>query len=415
MYTIDPNTSYDEIMKNIISNTPQHSYTSGFIPPTAYTNGSFSNGVHVNATFPKSVVNETFTINYSWSSDGTNIPHEDDHFSSTKIDIGNVNIINGITSGQSVYSQDVVFTYDCIDYMFEHIKYNSKNISDRSGTMVLKFTDIINSSTPKSIINIFFVDDTYFILTASDGKNGTIILTRTIGPLFIHNPPCSMDDMSADSNSRENIPLAQQSATTSLFDRPHCLHEQTWGYLYEDEKMAILDNPTTCQMINGTYVTNLPEGWHRMPKPNFDDMIKVMDILSLDRPEDLLELENISGNWTDDFISYYDNVSKQSHDFFTPYSIIPTATTQTTQDYVIVMGNANITIDDGYAFTPFAAKICMVGTDTFGNKVILQYENLDACSYVSGIGTFFIYVHTQEADNAYFRLFINDTVVDILD
>ena len=43
----------------------------------------------------------------------------------------------------------------------------------------------------------------------------------------------------------------------------------------------------------------------------------------------------------------------------------------------------------------------MVGTDTFGNKVILQYENLDACSYVSGIGTFFIYVHTQEADNAY--------------
>ena len=69
-------------------------------------------------------------------------------------------------------------------------------------------------------------------------------------------------------------------------------------------------------MINGTYVTNLPEGWHRMPKPNFDDMIKVMDILSLDRPEDLLELENISGNWTDDFISYYDNVSSTtSHDF----------------------------------------------------------------------------------------------------
>ena len=83
---IDPNTPHDEIMKNTISNTPQHSYTSGFIPPTAYANGSFSNGVHVNATFPKSVhVNETFTINYSWSSDGTNIPHEDDHFSSTKM------------------------------------------------------------------------------------------------------------------------------------------------------------------------------------------------------------------------------------------------------------------------------------------------------------------------------------------
>ena len=63
-------------------------------------------------------------------------------------------------------------------------------------------------------------------------------------------------------------------------------------------------------------MTNLPEGWHRMPKPNFGDMIKVMDILSLDRPEDLLELENISGKWTDDFLSYYDNVSEQSHDFF---------------------------------------------------------------------------------------------------
>ena len=79
------------------------------------------------------------------------------------------------------------------------------------------------------------------------------------------------------------------------------------------------------------------------------------------------------------------------------------------------MGNAAITIDDDYTFTPFGAKICMVGTDTFGNKVILQYENLDACSHVSSIGTFFIYVHAQEADNAYLRLFINDTVVDILD
>ena len=86
--------------------------------------------------------------------------------------------------------------------------------------MVLKFTDIINSSTPKSIINIFFIDDTYFILTASDGKNGTIILTRTIGSLFLSNPPCLMDDIPSDSNSGENIPLAQQSATTSLFDRP---------------------------------------------------------------------------------------------------------------------------------------------------------------------------------------------------
>ena len=76
------------------------------------------------------------------------------------------------------------------------------------------------------------------------------------------------------------------------------------------------------------------------------------------------------------------------------------------------MGNAAITIDDDYTFTPFGAKICMVGTDTFGNKVILQYENLDACSHVSSIGTFFIYVHAQEADNAYLRLFINDTVVD---
>ena len=85
--------------------------------------------------------------------------------------------------------------------------------------MVLKFTDIINSSTPKSIINIFFIDDTYFILTASDGKNETIILTRTIGSLFLSNP-CLMDDIPSDSNSGENIPLAQQSATTSLFDRP---------------------------------------------------------------------------------------------------------------------------------------------------------------------------------------------------
>ena len=282
-------------------------------------------------------VNETFTINYSWSSDGTDIPDDDYYFTPRQMDIGNVNVLTGIDGGQFVGPQDDVITDNCIDYLFEQIKYSSKNILDRSGTMVLKFTDIINSSTPKSIINIFFIDDTYFILTASDGKNGTIILTRTIGSLFLSNPPCLMDDIPSDSNSGENIPLAQQSATTSLFDRPHCLHEQTWGYLYEDEKMAILDNPTTCQMINGTYVTNLPEGWHRMPKPNFDDMIKVMDILSLDRPEDLLELENISGNWTDDFISYYDNVSKQSHDFFTPYSIIPTATTQTIQDYVIVM------------------------------------------------------------------------------
>ena len=145
-------------MKNTISNTPQHSYTSGFIRPTAYANGSFSNGVHVNATFPKSVhVNETFTINYSWSSDGTDIPDDDYYFTPRQMDIGNVNVLTGIDGGQFVGPQDDVITDNCIDYLFEQIKYSSKNILDRSGTMVLKFTDIINSSTPKSIINIFFI------------------------------------------------------------------------------------------------------------------------------------------------------------------------------------------------------------------------------------------------------------------
>ena len=136
---------------------------SGFIRPTAYANGSFSNGVHVNATFPKSVhVNETFTINYSWSSDGTDIPDDDYYFTPRQMDIGNVNVLTGIDGGQFVGPQDDVITDNCIDYLFEQIKYSSKNILDRSGTMVLKFTDIINSSTPKSIINIFFIDDTYF-------------------------------------------------------------------------------------------------------------------------------------------------------------------------------------------------------------------------------------------------------------
>ena len=156
----------------------------------------------------------------SWSSDGTDIPDDDYYFTPRQMDIGNVNVLTGINGGQFVGPQDDVITDNCIDYLFEQIKYSSKNILDRSGTMVLKFTDIINSSTPKSIINIFFIDDTYFILTASDGKNETIILTRTIGSLFLSNPPCLMDDIPSDSNSGENIPLAQQSATTSLFDRP---------------------------------------------------------------------------------------------------------------------------------------------------------------------------------------------------
>ena len=55
------------------------------------------------------------------------------------------------------------------------------------------------------------------------------------------------------------------------------------------------------------------------------------------------------------------------------------------------MGNAAKTIDDDYTFTPSGANICMVGTDTFGNKVILQYENLDACSHVSSIDNSVIY------------------------
>ncbi len=297
-------------------------YPSIFTPwPVAYPNGSFSNLAYVDAIFPQSVsVGDAFTIEYSWSTNGL-IPIVRD-LTSMKKDLKNFNhsMMKSMTEREklnvSIITSDVEFinpkvprsTYCDTDYLHTYILYDSDNIEDRSGNVTVKFKNIFNSTEYKPAILIGFLDHTFIEIHASSDKDGMINLKRSTEPRpeFKFTYDCDGMDSLPTSNT-SNPPVVENSIISEI---PDCIHEQSWGYLYEDEKITILENPTTCQMINGTHITNLPDGWNRIQKPDFDTMIQIMDDLSMNTPEELLEFGNISGNWTDDFISYYYNISK---------------------------------------------------------------------------------------------------------
>ena len=275
--------------------------------PTAYTNGSFTNKVYTNATFPKSVsVGDEFTIEYSWSN-GTDIL-KDRYMLPPVGEQGRFNV-SVVTSDMEFVNPPIPIRTKCdIDYLFSHILYNSDNIKDRSGNVTVRFTDIIDSTEYEPVLLIEFAAGAFIEIYALFHENGTIDLKRSIEP----RPEFKLIFDCEPVNSSHTLNSSGTSIITnsSMIEKPICIHEQSWGYLYDDEKLAILQNPTTCDIVNGKYIKNLPDGWLRMEKPNFNTMISAMNIRSIDTPEEFIKIYSISGNWTDDFISYYYNISK---------------------------------------------------------------------------------------------------------
>ena len=141
--------------------------------PTAYTNGSFTNKVYTNATFPKSVsVGDEFTIEYSWSN-GTDIL-KDRYMLPPVGEQGRFNV-SVVTSDMEFVNPPIPIRTKCdIDYLFSHILYNSDNIKDRSGNVTVRFTDIIDSTEYEPVLLIEFAAGAFIEIYALFHENGTI-------------------------------------------------------------------------------------------------------------------------------------------------------------------------------------------------------------------------------------------------
>ena len=161
-------------------------------------------------------------------------------------------------------------------------------------------------------MSLYFNDGSSTQFNATSNGNGTIIVNK-INPkdITIENP-CDTEHTS-NVNNGTNIPAqnAVQAQKPMADPRPSCINEYFWSLLSQDEMNTILNNQTTCQLVDGKNVTNLPSiGYRIMPSTEFPDMAEFMDAVNLTDPRSYAYSFIPDDDWADDFMNYYNNILK---------------------------------------------------------------------------------------------------------
>ena len=278
-------------------------------------------------TFPNSVlVNETFVLEYTWMrnmSDVTAIYFEScdgvkpNTFCAETANTSNVGLI--VSSDlEFVDTPQTPRAITCFTYITGDINSESINDKDRTGNFSLKFKKIPNQYSKLSMA-LFFIDGTITELNATSNGNGIITVNEIIlKDITTFENPCDAEHTSSVNNGT-NIPSQNAvRAQKSIADlRPSCINESLWNLLSHDEMNLIVNNQTTCQLVDGEYVTNLPPlGYRIIPSTQFPYMAESMDAINHTDPRSFAYDIIPDDGWVDGFVNYYNNISKQSYDFF---------------------------------------------------------------------------------------------------
>ena len=73
-------------------------------------------------------------------------------------------------------------------------------------------------------------------------------------------------------NTAQNTssPKVGTAQNTTIDPIPSCIGEEFWNLLSQNEMDVIINNQTTCQLVDGEYVTNLPSlGYRLIPETEF--------------------------------------------------------------------------------------------------------------------------------------------------
>ena len=111
-------------------------------------------------------------------------------------------------------------------------------------------------------------------------------------------------------HKNRNKPTCTQNNT--LDQKPSCITRLQWQGISENERYVILNNHTTCQLLNGEYITNLPPiGYQLFPREIFDSFSEFV-YSEFDSFESFIEDVGITDEmWKKEFRSYYDNVTNK--------------------------------------------------------------------------------------------------------
>ena len=91
----------------------------------------------------------------------------------------------------------------------------------------------------------------------------------------IHIVGCKIDSIislsSANVTSQNKTNTLSEPQNNTLDQKPSCITRLQWQGISENERYAILNNHTTCQLLSGEYITNLPLiGYQLFPREIFD-------------------------------------------------------------------------------------------------------------------------------------------------
>ena len=310
-------------LKNTINNKTSSSKTI----KTFYTPFSFYGDTgFFSTTFPNSVlVNETFVLEYTWMrnmSDVANKYFECDNVQNNTIcdDIGNMSNVALIVSPdlEFVDTMQKPAPAECYKFITEYINSESINDQDRTGNFSLKFIKI-PAQYGRLSMQLFFVDGSIALFNITNNGNNTMNINE-IHPEHNHfRNLCDTTHVLNVNNTVQNTSSHKVVTTqnTMIDPIPSCIHEKLWNLLSQNEKNIVMSNQTTCQLVDGEYIMNLPPiGYRIIPETAFPTIAKAIDAVNHTDPRSFVSNFMPDDDWIDDFVNYYNNISKQSYDFF---------------------------------------------------------------------------------------------------
>ena len=301
--SINDKTSSSKIMKSF-STAPSFHRETGFF----------------STTFPNSVlVNETFVLEYTWMrnmSDVADKYFECDNVQNNTIcdDIGNMSNVALIVFPDLEFVDTIQkpAPAECYKFITGHINSESINDQDRTGNFSLKFTKIPDQYGRLSML-LFFVDGSIAIFNTTNSGDDNININEiylgqdNFGDLCDTTPTPNVNNTAQNTSS----PKVGTAQNTTIDPIPSCIGEEFWNLLSQNEMDVIINNQTTCQLVDGEYVTNLPSlGYRLIPETEFPNIAKFMDAVNQTDPRSFVSNFMFDDDWIDDFVNYYNNISK---------------------------------------------------------------------------------------------------------
>ena len=312
-----------------------------------------------NVTFPNSVsINETFDIKYVWIADpryGT--PSNIDKKNSTVISMIALEIehVNLKSNGSDfsfnklvrktpelgfIYHKlvtkelelelvsvrgDEMF-YECRRQGYDRINITSDNVDDQTGTFSYKFTQYPSTDFIFPPISISSTD-AYVSISATNVGNGIINLERIYPPHeIISGDPCVKIETNSPANatSQNKTNTLSEPQNNTLDQKPSCITRLQWQSISQNQRYVILNDPITCRLFNGEYITNLPPiGYQLFPREIFDIFSEFVHS-EFDSFESFIEDVGITDEmWKKEFRSYYDNVTTKSYTHISKQTLSP--------------------------------------------------------------------------------------------